>query len=145
MSWISIKILVAVAALAFFFLVPFSFERIPEFQLTLVNENGDLLSGVEVIQEMTDYTFNNRQIVKVKSDAKGQITFPAHVIKGSIAYRVTRPVFSGLMLLAHGSTGATADMYVGEDTIYTSSTVARWSSDSSIASEMPEKLIAGKN
>ena len=99
--------------LAAVIILPLPFERIPYFEFVVIDETGKPLPDVPVIQEVRDYTFNSHERYESSSDGAGRVVFPRRVIWGSVAYRVLRPVVAVVLLLAHGSTSASADMYVG--------------------------------
>jgi hypothetical protein len=126
----------------FILLVPFPFEHVPKFEFLVVDENGQPLPGVTAVQEMRDYTYNKNERNEVRSDNLGQVVFPSRSIWASFAYMVGRPVLAQLLTLAHGSTGAQADMYVVTDSVYAPTNVARWRSGPESESQIPRTLTA---
>lgn len=132
-----------VFVLAVLILVPIPFERVPEFRFTVVDVHDEPLSGVTVIEDTDDYTYNAvRERRTSVSGNNGEVVLPAKKLWMSLGYRLLQATFARLMLLAHGSIGVHTDIFVMEDDDYWPTNVARWNEDCDTRCDISQKLTA---
>jgi len=99
-------------------LVPFSTTVVPEWKVRVLNSQGKPVSGVRVRQTWKHYSLDLEPATNQEqewSDETGYVVFPKRTITKGLLHRAVLIVLTGLMTLAHGSTGVSASVWAVTD------------------------------
>jgi hypothetical protein len=84
------KVLAAVAVLIFLVSYPFKVTVAPDWQVSVVNENGSPLAGAYVL-EFADYsTLDHHYEHAICSDKDGKAHFPSEKLRASVLTRIVK-------------------------------------------------------
>lgn len=109
------KVIAVVLFCALISFIPFSTTLVPEWNVQVVDENGNPYKGKLVRQSCNSYTLGIHPC-SVASDAdrltdeNGYVVFPERKIAASLFSRIVRSIFNFVMIFAHGSYGV--DVYL---------------------------------
>ncbi|MBX3291621.1 MAG: hypothetical protein KF881_01880 [Acidobacteria bacterium] len=85
--------------------IPFPTIRTAEWRLSIVDENGNLLRGVNVEYQWIDYDYFQEGFETLRSNDDGEILIASRTLWGNLASRVAFPAFARMSTLVHGSDG----------------------------------------
>jgi hypothetical protein len=109
---------VITAAVVGLSLIPYDTVFVPEWHLRIVDGSGNPVVGVRVVQFCTNYTLGIHpcELVdddEMTTDNDGFVVFPARKIRANLLYRVTRPIFGLVLLVANDEYGTNGYIRVG--------------------------------
>ena len=105
----SLVIVLALILIAY----PFKSTVIPAWRLRVVNEKGEPYIGKKVRQAWKHYSLELDTAENMEdrwTDHNGYVAFPERTIRANLLWRTIVPLWSTVMMLAHGSTGISADV-----------------------------------
>ncbi len=110
-----VSLLVVLAGVALILFFPFTTTVIPEWKIRVVDESGQPLENVRVVQMWHHYSLGADDGEEKWTDANGYVVFRERTVRASLLYRVLRSSLADLMQLAHGSTGISAEIWANTE------------------------------
>jgi hypothetical protein len=113
MRWkLSIVVVVVLTSIVVVALLPFETIVVPEWNVKVLDEHGNLVSGVAVRESWGDLSIEPDEHEELRvSDTNGNLSFPVRTIKASLLHRVVGKTINSLK--GHGqSEGPTAYLLV---------------------------------
>jgi hypothetical protein len=99
---------------ALILLIPFPTTVVPEWKVRVINPEGSPVAGVWVRQAWKHYSLEldaGENFDEQWSDGNGYVVFPRKMITKGLLHRAVLIALTGVMTLAHGSTGASASVW----------------------------------
>jgi hypothetical protein len=109
---------IILSVIALILLIPFPTTAVPEWKVRVIGPDGSPVSGVWVRQAWKHYSLEldaGENFDERWSDGNGHVVFPRKTITKGLLHRAALIFVTGLMTLAHGSTGARASVWAVTD------------------------------
>jgi hypothetical protein len=126
-------------------LVPFPSRMVPEWTMTVVDDDGSHLVGIQVEESWKHYTYFSAEGFELRrSDENGVVRFPPRFLWASALSRLFSPPLAELGKLAHGSAGLSINARVWDpEKKYSSGSenMIFWYSDWQAGKPLPSKIV----
>jgi hypothetical protein len=140
-----LRLIVLIIVLSF---IPFNTEMVPEWKLQVLDNNGEILPGVQVEESWDNYSFFFEGFEWRRADQNGYVVFPARHVWAGLLGRILLPAFAKFGELSHGSSGLSigARVFDPEAKYYsTSDDMISWYSGWDKDRALPNTIIGTKN
>jgi len=99
-------------------IIPFPTTAVPEWRVRVIDPEGEPVAGVWVRQAWKHYSLQlegGENFDERWSDKNGYVVFPEKRITKGLLHRIVLIALTGLLTLAHGSTGVHASVWAVTD------------------------------
>lgn len=121
---------------------------VPEWKLQVLDENRNVLAGIQVEESWNNYSFFFEGFEWRRSDQNGYVVFPARYVWAGVLGRLALPVFAKFSRVFDGSAGLSigARVFDPEAKYYSNSDdMISWYSDWDKDKPLPNTIIGTKD